>query len=156
MVQKQGSTPSAVRTTLWTGAVLGVALMGALDEIIFHQLLQWHHFYVHTTQFWRVFSDGLFHLFTASMWLVGAVLLWSQRRRLSTVVSNRSFVAGFLLGMGAFQTFDGVVNHKVLRLHPVRLGAQTIWPYDVGWILSGLALLFLGWFLWRRIQPSRG
>jgi uncharacterized membrane protein len=154
MTQPRAGPGAAARAALHTGVVFGVALMGALDAIVFHQLLQWHHLYVHTTPFWRVFSDGLLHLFTALMWLLGAALLWSQRRRVGVLTSSRPFVAGILVGMGAFQTFDGTVNHKLLRLHPVRVGADPIWPYDLAWILSGLALLGLGWLLWRCVRPE--
>lgn len=134
--------------------MLGVALMGALDEIVFHQLLQWHHFYLHTTDFWRIASDGLFHAFTTSLWLVGALLLWRRRGQLAGVVGSRPFWAGILLGMGAFQLFDGVVNHKILQLHPVRAGAEPQWPYDLAWIGSSLLPLAAGWRL-RRADARR-
>lgn len=49
-----------------------------------------------------------------------------------------------LVGAGAFQLFDGTVNHKLLGLHPVRMGADPAWPYDVGWLLSGALLLIVG------------
>lgn len=122
----------------------GVGLMGACDEIVFHQLLQWHHFYVHATAYWQVFSDGLFHLFTTSMLFAAVMLLWAQRRELATVVGGARFWSGLLLGAGAFQLFDGVVDHKVLGLHQVRMGADPLWPYDLGWLLGGALLLAAG------------
>jgi uncharacterized membrane protein len=30
-----------------------------------------------------------------------------------------------LLGLGAFQVFDGIVDHKLLQLHQVRYGVDT-------------------------------
>ena len=135
------------RDVLVTGAVLGVALMGALDEIVFHQLLQWHHFYMAAGEFWRIFSDGLFHAFTAALWFVGALLLWFRRRRLAAVAGSRLFWAGILLGAGGFQLFDGTVNHKLLGLHQVRVGADNLWLYDAAWIASALLLLLEGWVL---------
>lgn len=146
------SPPRAARGT---GFVLGVALVGALDEIAFHQQLQWHHVDLDTTPFWQVFSDGLFHAFTAALWFVGALLLWRRRRHLTRVVGGRPFWAGELLGMGAFQLFDGVVNHKVLGLHPVRAGVDPAWPYDLAWIASGFLLLALGWLV-RRSEAEEG
>ena len=142
--------------THWTSFVLGMALMGALDEIVVHQLLHWHHFYVHTTEFWRIFSDGLFHAFTTALWFVGAFLLWHRRRRLAEVVGSQLFWAGILLGMGAFQLFDGIVNHKILQLHPVREGVDAIWPYDAAWIASALLLLVEGWVLRRSALRRQG
>lgn len=140
---------SAWSATRGTGFVVGMALMGALDEIVFHQLLQWHHFYQRATPYWQIFSDGLFHAFTTALWVVGAVLLWTQRRHLARVAGGRLFWAGLLLGMGAFQLFDGVVNHKILQLHPVRAGVETVWPYDAVWIASGVLLLVEGAILRR-------
>ena len=134
--------------------MIGVALIGALDEIVFHQLLQWHHFYLHTSEYWRIVSDGLFHAFTTTMWLVGASLLWTWRRRFADVVGSMHFWASVFLGMGAFQLFDGIVNHKILAIHPVRAGVDAIWPYDAVWIASALALLAEGWFLRRTAGSS--
>ncbi len=144
------------RRAAWTGAVAGVAVMGALDEVVFHQLLQWHHFYAHTTAYWQVFSDGLFHLFTTSLWFAAVMLLWAQRRELATVLGGAPFWSGVLIGAGAFQVFDGVVNHKLLGLHEVRTGADPLWPYDVGWVACGLVPLALGLALRRRWTGTGG
>ena len=143
---------SAIRAALGTGAVVGIGIIGAADEIIFHQLLQWHHFYVHTDQYWRIFSDGLFHVFTALMLFLGALRLWSERRRLSHIASGRPFWAGILFGAGGFQLFDGTVNHKLLQIHPVREGIENLLPYDIGWIASALLLLVAGWVVWRTMR----
>jgi uncharacterized membrane protein len=124
--------------------------MGGADEIIFHQLLQWHNFYLDTTQFGRIFSDGLLHTFTTAMWFAGALLVFYRRRRLSRTLESGVLWAGVLVGMGGFQIFDGVVNHKILQLHPVRAGVENIWPYDAAWVAAGLLLLGASWFL-RRI-----
>ena len=123
--------------------------MGAVDEIVFHQLLQWHHFYVAASRYWQIFSDGLFHALTASLWLLGVLMLWYERRELARFAASRVFWGGILLGAGAFQLFDGVVNHKLLRLHPVRVGAENLWLYDAAWIASALLLLLEGWVLLR-------
>jgi uncharacterized membrane protein len=143
------SSQALRRTAHWTGFLVGVALIGGLDEIVFHQLLQWHHFYLHTTEFWRTVSDGLFHAFTTGIWFVGTVLLWYQRHRLAKVIGQHLFWAGLLFGMGAFQLFDGTVSHKLIQIHPVRTGVDVIWPYDAAWIASGLLLLAQGWLLRR-------
>ncbi|HEX7003898.1 MAG TPA: DUF2243 domain-containing protein [Trueperaceae bacterium] len=129
------------------GIVLGVALMGAVDEIVFHQLLQWHHFFAATTAYWRIFSDGLFHAFTASLWLAAALMLWRHRDELAGLPGSRAFWGGILTGAGGFQLFDGTVDHKLLKLHQVRMGAENLWLYDATWIASGLLLLLEGWVL---------
>jgi uncharacterized membrane protein len=140
----------ARRSTLWTGAILGIGLMGAVDTIIFHQLLQWHNFYSDADDFWRIFSDGLLHAFTAGMLFLGALRLWTHRRRISRVLTGRPLWAGFFLGAGAFQLFDGTVNHKVLRLHQIREEVDNILPYDIAWNAFALGLLVIGWVILRR------
>jgi uncharacterized membrane protein len=140
------------RPLLWTGVVLGIGLIGSLDEIVLHQLLQWHTFYVHTTPYWRTFSDGVFHILSAGLLFVGAFVLAAQRPQLSSPAQSRSLLAGILLGMGGFNLYDGIVQHKILQLHPVREGAPNQLPYDL--MFNGLAVLLLlaGRLLWRSVR----
>jgi uncharacterized membrane protein len=39
--------------------------------------------------------------------------------------------------------FDGIVDHKLLRLHQIRYGVD-VTPYDWAWNLAGLALVLAG------------
>ncbi len=141
---------SASRSARRAGIILGIGAMGAIDEIIFHQLLQWHHFYSDTTEFRQIVSDGLLHLFTLTMLVLGALLLWRERHHLTSVVTDRPFWAGILLGLGGFQLFDGIVNHKLLRLHQIREDTGNLLSYDLAWNAGAVLLLVAGWILWRR------
>jgi uncharacterized membrane protein len=143
-----------LRALRWTGSLIGVGLIGSLDEIVLHQLLQWHTFYVHTTPYWRTFSDGVFHLLSAGLLCVGAFVLAAQRPQLAVAAQARSLLAGLLLGMGGFNLYDGIVQHKLLQLHPVREGAPNQLPYDLAF--NGLAVLLLaaGWLLWRSVPTA--
>lgn len=144
------STDRADRWALRTGVILGIGAVGAIDEIVFHQLLQWHHFYSDTTTSRQIFSDGLLHLFTLTMLLLGALLLWGARGHLATLGPDRPFWAGVLLGLGGFQLFDGVVDHKILRLHQIREDTDNLLPYDLTWNAGAALLLVAGWIVWRR------
>lgn len=150
-MERESTRPSGAderrvdRSVLRTGLILGVGTMGALDEIVFHQLLQWHHFYDHADEVGRIVSDGLLHLATLSMLLLGAGRLWVDRRAIGTVLTARPLRAGVLLGMGAFQLFDGLVDHKLLRLHQVRSDTVGLLPYDLAWNAVGVMLLAAGW-----------
>ena len=144
----------AVRTLMWTGVIVGIGVVGTLDEVVLHQLLQWHNFYVHATARWRIVSDGLFHLFTAAMLWVGIARLWSQRSLIGNPGSGRAFAAGILLGMGGFNLYDGTIQHKLLGLHPVREGVPNQLPYDLVFIGIALLLFVIGWLLSRSV-PSR-
>jgi uncharacterized membrane protein len=142
---------SATRSLLTTTIILGIGIAGTLDEIVLHQLLQWHNFYVHTTTYRRIVSDGLFHLVSSTLLLVGALLL-CQRRRLFSQADWRAIPAGICLGAGGFNLYDGTIHHKVLQIHPVREGVANILPYDLAFNGIALALLIVGWLIWRRIR----
>jgi len=119
-------------------ALLGAALIAGVDEIVFHQLLAWHHFYDRTTLTAGLVSDGLLHA-AQLVALVAGFLLLARLWRRGALVPARAW-AGLFLGMGAFQLFDGLVVHKVLRLHQVREGVPTL-AYDLAW--DGAAVLLL-------------
>ena len=153
------ATTPDVRRSVLAGAMLGVALMAAVDEIVFHQLLGWHHFYDRATPGIALFSDGLLHSVELVL-LVGGFFLYAELRR-RRALAARHAVAALFIGMGAFQTFDGVIDHKVLRLHQIRYGVEDLWLYDTAWILSGLVLLLVGVLLYVHarsvgLQPTRG
>ncbi|MCI3927821.1 DUF2243 domain-containing protein [Streptomyces sp. AN091965] len=122
-------------------ALIGVAVMAAVDEIVFHQLLHWHHFYDRSALGIGLLSDGLLH--TAELLaLVAGFVLYADLRRRRALAPAHAW-AGFFLGLGAFQLFDGVIDHKLLRLHQIRYG-HDVTPYDWAWNTAGAALLLVG------------
>ena len=52
------------RRNMWTGILFGLGVVAFIDEVIFHQLLHWHHFYDKSTATIGLVSDGLFHAFS--------------------------------------------------------------------------------------------
>jgi uncharacterized membrane protein len=70
-------------------------------------------------------------------------------------------VGGVLLGAGAFNLYDGIVQHKLLGLHQVRAGASNNFPYDLGFIGLAVVVLLAGLLMLRttrsagRPAPSR-
>jgi uncharacterized membrane protein len=145
----------ARRSLLWTGVLLGIGTAGTLDQVLLHELLQWHTFYVHTDQYWRTFIDGLFHLAMAGLLFFGAMRLWRQRQSLGPARrEGRTLAAGILLGMGGFNLYDGTVDHKILQLHPVREGVADQLPYDLAFIAVAVLLLVAGWLVWRSTRSS--
>ncbi|MFC8190051.1 DUF2243 domain-containing protein [Cellulomonas sp. NPDC057328] len=122
-------------------ALVGVGLMAAVDEIVFHQVLGWHHFYDRSTPDVALLSDGLLHAAELVVLVAGAFLLADLLRRRALVPV--AAWAGGLLGAGGFQLVDGLVNHKVLRLHQVRYDVELL-PYDLAWNGFAVALLVAG------------
>ena len=139
--------PPARRRLLVSGLLLGLGTAGAVDEIVFHQLLHWHHFYDRASGAAGLVSDGLLHAGTFSAAVAGMALLADARRRGRFVPSL--WWGAALTGAGAFQVWDGLVHHKLLRLHQVRYGVD-LTGYDVGWVVPGVVLLVTGVVLLRR------
>ncbi|MET9954404.1 DUF2243 domain-containing protein [Streptomyces sp. NPDC006339] len=138
-----GMWPEPRRSMVVCG-VIGVAVMAAIDEIVFHQILGWHHFYDRSTLSVGLLSDGLLH--TAELVaLIAGFFAYADLRRRRALAPAHAW-AGFLLGLGIFQLFDGIVDHKLLRLHQVRYGVD-VTPYDWVWNIAGLVLLLFGWVL---------
>lgn len=135
----------------WGAALIGIAIMAGVDEIIFHQVLGWHHFYDRSTPAVGLLSDGLLHSAELIALVAGFFILLDLRRRNALVFAWAW--AGFFIGMGGFQLFDGIVNHKVLSLHQIRYGVNLL-PYDVAWNLAGLALLVVGVVLLGRARSA--
>ena len=141
------------RRTFGALALAGVGVMAAVDEIVFHQILRWHHFYDLATPAIGIISDGLLHA-------AELVAIVASGFLIADLLARRAFAApyawaGFFVGAGGFQTFDGIVDHKLLRIHQVRYGVDLV-PYDLAWVAAGLALLAVGGVLSvraRRLAP---
>jgi uncharacterized membrane protein len=128
-------------------AAIGVGVMAAIDEIVFHQVLAWHHFYDRATPAIGLLSDGLLH--TAEIVVVVAAFFAFADLRRRNALAPVSAWGGFFVGAGGFQLFDGVVDHKLLRVHQIRYGVD-LFPYDVAWNAAGAVLLLVGAALvWR-------
>ncbi|WP_349616827.1 DUF2243 domain-containing protein [Azotobacter salinestris] len=141
---------SDMRKSMLATALIGIGLMAGVDEIIFHQLLGWHHFYDLATPQIALFSDGLLHSAELIVLVAGFFLLSDLRGR--QILDPTAAWAGFLIGLGGFQLFDGIVDHKVLRLHQIRYGIDNLLTYDLIWNASGAVLLLIGLLLSRRLR----
>ncbi|MFC4728329.1 DUF2243 domain-containing protein [Coralloluteibacterium thermophilus] len=143
----------ARRRSLRAALVIGIAIMAAVDEIVFHQILAWHHFYDRATPLVGLMSDGFLHA-AELIALVAGFFLYADVRRRGLLVPRAAW-AGFFLGAGGFQMFDGIVDHKILRLHQVRYGVENLLVYDIAWNASGLLLFLVGVWLWRGARHAR-
>ena len=129
------------RRSVGIGALIGAGVTAAIDEIVFHQILAWHHFYDRATPTVALLSDGLLHAAEVVILVAGIFLVADLRRRDALV--PRAVWGGFFLGAGAFQLFDGVVDHKLLRVHQIRYGVQLL-PYDLAWNACAAVLIAIG------------
>jgi uncharacterized membrane protein len=108
---------------------------------VFHQLLHWHHFYDRSTPAVGLVSDGLFHAFGWFAVVIGLVLVADLVRR--TRLASMALTGGILVGAGAFQLYDGTVQHKLLRLHQIRYHVDLL-PYDWSWNILAVVVLAVG------------
>ncbi|WP_165065172.1 DUF2243 domain-containing protein [Marisediminicola senii] len=127
--------------SFWSTFLIGVAVIAGIDEIVFHQLLGWHHLYDLSTPEVGLVSDGLLHAAELIAIVAGFFLFADARRRGS--FSPIAAWAGFFVGGGLFQLWDGTINHKLLRLHQVRYDVDLL-PYDLAWNAAGFTLLASG------------
>ncbi|WP_433221710.1 DUF2243 domain-containing protein [Dactylosporangium sp. CS-047395] len=139
-----------------SGVLLGFGIAAFIDETIFHQLLHWHHFYDRSTPSVGLISDGIFH---ALGWFatVAALFLFADLRRRRTFAPLRWW-AGVLLGAGAFQLYDGTVQHKLMRLHQIRYHVDLV-PYDWTWNILAAVMIVAGVVLLvrdRRVDVRHG
>jgi len=135
------------KRNMWSGLLFGIGMMAFVDEVIFHQLLQWHHFYDLSTPQVGIFADGLLNSF-AWFAAIGGLFLFADLRRRNAVLMQR-WMAAIFIGAGGFQLFDGIIDHKLLRTHQIRYNVDLL-PYDVAWNLFGAILLITGFVLMRK------
>ncbi|HYF09730.1 MAG TPA: DUF2243 domain-containing protein [Acetobacteraceae bacterium] len=157
----QDSAPRASRPLLRAGIWIGVALAAFLDGIVLHQVLQWHHMVssvyepsTHAHLRINTLADGLFHVAAYVFAVVGLVQLWRARQAFGAERWARGFVGAVLVGAGAFNLVEGVVNHHILGIHHVREGSPNRLAWDLGFMAISAAILGLG--LWMRRTAREG
>ncbi|MGM9956508.1 MAG: DUF2243 domain-containing protein [Peribacillus sp.] len=136
---------------LWSGILFGIGLVAFIDEMVFHQLLHWHHFYDKSTTNIGLVSDGLFH---ALSWFatIGSLFMFADLRRRNALWLKR-WQGGVFLGAGGFQLYDGIIQHKLMRLHQIRYDVDIL-PYDLIWNIIAAALIVVGVYLIYRTRRS--
>ena len=140
------------RRTVLAGALLGAGVAASVvDLAVFHLILHWHHFYDLSGPDAALVSDGVFHTVGWLLTVAGLLLLVDARRR--AAVSWVRWAGGLLVGLGGFQLLDGVLLHKVLRIHQIRYGVDLL-AYDVVWIGTAALALVAGLVLLRRTRPA--
>ncbi len=152
------------------GVLIGVGLAGTLDEVVLHQVLQWHSFYDRGSRHAGIVSDGVFHLVSTAVLALGLVIALSatggavlRAREGSGLPGGASGGAGpigpgllgaVLVGLGGFNLFDATVNHKLLRIHQVRGETDNLLPYDLAFGGLALAVLLVGVALLRKTSTE--
>lgn len=145
----------------WGGILLGVGLGGMTENIVLHQLLQWHQMLSTVmpptdlaTMRANVRADGLFLVGAVIATWLGIWMLWQAGQRVTAFPSTRWFAGQFFIGWGALNFLEGVLVHQVLGLHHVR--RQPDFDWDYGFLLvAGLGFWWLGRRLGRGDPQAR-
>jgi uncharacterized membrane protein len=158
-----GIQTNARSTALTGGLVLGLGLGGFIDGILLHQIAQWHNMgsavLPPTTMEAMARNmrwDGLFHLATLVLTLLGVVLLWREGRLGTAPPSLRVLGGQMILGWGIFNLVEGIIDHHLLELHHVRDLPAHVPAYD-WWFLGvgGVLFIVFGWLMSRAAGTSR-
>ncbi len=145
------------------GVFFGLGLGGFFDGIILHQVLQWHHmlsswYPVNSIENLQLNTlwDGIFHSATYVFVVIGLFILWRSAHRQHLYWSTKLLVGSMLIGFGAFNVVEGVVDHQLLGIHHVNETApREQWPiWDIGFLIWGAAMLLAGWLLVRAGRRS--
>ncbi len=138
------------------GILFGLGLGGFFDGIVLHQVLQWHHMLSSWYPIRDVASlelntlwDGIFHSSTYVFVVIGLFILWRTAHQRHVLWSNKLLVGTLLLGWGAFNVVEGIIDHEVLGVHHVNeLVAQDQRIYwDMAFLLWGAAMFAGGLML---------
>ena len=160
MDSRAAGVPETERFPVVAGLLLGLGLGGFFDGIVLHQLLQWHHMLSSagvppdTVSNLRVNirADGLFHAATYLFVLAGLWLLWRRAHDRHRWWSGKMLIGSMLVGFGAFNLVEGLIDHHFLGLHHVNETApraRWFW-WDAGFLIWGATMLAGGLALLRQ------
>jgi uncharacterized membrane protein len=143
------------------GILIGAGLLaGFVDGILLHEILQWHHMVTsirpaNTLSDLKAntLGDGLFHVGTWVMTVIGIVLLWRAGGRSDVPWSPKIFGGSLLLGAGLFDFIEGIVDHQILGIHHVKPGPNQL-AWDIGFLILGAVLAVIGWIILRSGQKE--
>ncbi len=143
----------------WPALTTGFAFGAFIDGIVFHQLLQWHHFvagYRSTDDLsglqYNTLWDGIFH---AGSWIVlaaGVLWLWANRNNARNF-GLRPLIGLMIAGWGVFNVVDEIVFHLLLRAHHIRM-VENWFVYDATYTAIGLVLILAGWRIARSADSA--
>lgn len=158
--ERRHPAPATSSFPVAAGVLFGLGLGGFFDGIVLHQILQWHHmltsagYPADSVRNLRIdmLWDGIFHVASFVFVAAGLVVLWRAAHRRHAGWSARLLAATMLMGFGAFNLVEGIVDHHLIGLHHVN---ETVpreqWLYwDLGFLGWGALMLVGGFALYRR------
>ncbi len=93
-------------------------------------------------------TDGLFHLVCWILTLVGLTMLSGAIRHIKSW-SGKALAGAILVGCGAFNFVEGIIDHQMLGIHHVLPDDPNQFLYDMLFLASGVVLALIGWSMGR-------
>jgi uncharacterized membrane protein len=155
-------TSDGNKSIVLPGLLLGVGLGGFVDGILLHQILQWHHMRsgdgiggdrsLKTVGGLEAntIADGVFHTATWLLVVVGLYMLWNRSRDAGRIRSWTELTGLLLVGWGAFNLVEGIIDHQILGIHHLRDDEGGPIGWDLGFLAFGFVLVLAGVGLARR------
>lgn len=98
---------------------------------------------------------GLFSIRCCSgiIWSVAGtrLILWRSAHRQHLYWSTKLLIGSMLIGFGAFNVVEGLINHHLLGIHHVNetVPRNEWFLWDIGFLIWGAVMLVVGWLLVR-------
>ncbi|MGN1400579.1 MAG: DUF2243 domain-containing protein [Bacillus sp. (in: firmicutes)] len=124
--------------------IFGFGFMGAMDGIIYHQLLQWHSVIMETSRPGQILSDGIFHMAVTVALVAGGIILWLAGNPREHGRGVRKMIGWFLIGAGLFNLIEGIINHHILKIHRVKPSDPNALLFDIGFLVLGAVITVIG------------
>ena len=89
------------------------------------------------------------------LFVVAALFVfWRTAQRRHLYWSSHLLIGSMLIGFGAFNFVEGLIDHHLLGIHHVNelVPVEQRIYWDVGFLASGVIMLIAGYFLLRRGQ----
>jgi uncharacterized membrane protein len=147
----------------WAVALIGAGLGALFDGILFHQILQVHDMVSNSlppttleAKGVNVFWSGIFHMAVFALILTGVAALWHRLRRRDAPPSAAVFWGSLAFGWGAFNLFDTLTFHAILRYHDLVDVGDAQWAWNLGWAIFGCVVAAVGAAaLWHGLRSLR-
>lgn len=95
-------------------------------------------------------ADGVFHTATWLLVVVGLYMLWNRSLHAGRIGSWAQLAGLLLVGWGAFNLVEGIIDHQILGIHHLRDDEGAPIGWDLGFLAFGLVLVIVGVALARR------
>lgn len=142
------------RPLIKAGLFLGIGMGGFADGILSHQILQVHNMLSNLVPVQDLISakinmmwDGYFHAAVWIITLIGIHILFKAAKNNEVIWSGKVLYGSMLIGWGAFNLVEGIIDHHILKLHHVMQYVFDPLPYDLAFLASGVIFIIIGWRL---------